>query len=99
MSATNAHVGDIRSPKQKIVTLITHTIIKMLSINGSAKIAIDATRHPMIIGVNRENTAVKPFYHKIGYIPPNITEAIPEIKDIDVAILICERLRCFTLIK
>lgn len=66
ISATNAHVGDILSPKQKIVTPITQTITKMLSINGNARIAIDATKHPAIIGVRRAKTAVYPFfYHKI----------------------------------
>ena len=45
---------------------ITQTIAKMLSINGKTKIAIDATKHPPIIGVNREKTAVNPFfYHKV----------------------------------
>ena len=63
-------------------------------------IAIDAIKQPLIIGVRREDTAVKlRLTIKSEIIPPSITDATPEIKEADVAILISDKLKPFTLIK
>lgn len=100
ISATRAHVGEILSPRQKIVMPMTQTITKISSIKGITNIDIEAIRQPVIIGVKRETMTEKPFLIiKSEIIPPSITEAMPEINDAEVAILISDKLKFFTFIK
>lgn len=93
ISVARTHVGEIFSPRQKIVTPITHTITKILSNKGIANIDTEAMRHLIIIGVKCEVIAENLFkIIKSEIIPLSITEAPPEINYARWTILISDKL-------
>ena len=64
-------------------------MINKLSIKVNVSIDTEDTKHPIIIGVRRDNTTEKfLLIRRSEIIPPSITDAIPEINDIEVAMLI-----------
>lgn len=92
MSATNAHIGDILRPKQKILILIIAIDMVRLSIKGSIMIAKPAKAQPKTIGTKRDFMAfIFAEMSMSEIIPPSITEAKAKMNEAEAAKLIWAR--------